>query len=241
MLIRHDLGKTMKYFRSFLVFFLALLVISGSLHAQETDSLLGKALRNISEDFKYLATSPTRLDTKSALITAGVIGVTGLLYAYDEQIRDFFQDNQTSFQDNLAWGAEKLGYQYAAAGVALYGAGGYLLKNRKMQEPGFLALESFLVANSISVSVKYATGRARPMRDKGAYSYKPFSFKMSDTGFPSGHTVSAFSMPGNRGSPTISAISSRARCLSPSAPISTACIRCATIMTKVFHPAWNCP
>jgi membrane-associated phospholipid phosphatase len=184
----------MKYIRHFLVSFLALLVLAGNLQAEEKGSFFGKALGNLAEDYKYLAASPTRLDVKSALITLGVIGIGGVLYAEDEQIRDFFQNHQTSFQDNVANGAEKLGYQYAVAAVALYGGSGYLLKNEKMQETGFLALESFLVANSISVPLKFAIGRARPKRDRGAYSYQPFSFKMSDTAIPSGHAVSAFSM-----------------------------------------------
>ena len=34
----------------------------------------------------------------------------------------------------------------------------------------------------------------RPKRDRGPYSYKPFSFDTSDTAFPSGHATSAFSI-----------------------------------------------
>jgi membrane-associated phospholipid phosphatase len=184
----------MKYIRNFLVSLMALLVLAGNLHAEEKGSLIGKALGNLAEDYKYLATSPTRLDVRSTLITLGLIGLGGVLYAEDEQIRDFFQNNQTSFQDNVAYGAEKLGYQYALVAVALYGGSGYLLKNEKMQETGLLAIESFLVANSISVPLKFGIGRARPKRDRGAYSYQPFSFSMSDTAIPSGHAVSAFSM-----------------------------------------------
>ncbi len=184
----------MKYARLFLISFLALLVLPGNLRAQETDSILGNILGTIGAGFKYLATSPARLDAKSALITLGVIGVGGVLYAYDEQIRDFFQKNQSSQADSLAYGAEKLGWQYAIGFVGAYGGVGYLVKNEKMQETGHLGLEALTVANSISLTVKWATGRSRPMRDRGAYSYQPFSGSRSDTGFPSGHATTAFTI-----------------------------------------------
>lgn len=181
----------MKYLLRFWTVLLALFVFAGNVHADEKYPLFN----NIVEDFKYLATSPTRLDAKSALLTLGAVGVGVGLYFADENIRDFFQDHQNSFFDGLAPFAEKPGYWPAGLGfLALYGGSGYLMKNEKMQETSFLAFESFLVANSISVSVKYATGRARPKRDKGSKSFNPFSFKTSDTAFPSGHTTTAFSL-----------------------------------------------
>ncbi|MEJ2726989.1 MAG: phosphatase PAP2 family protein [Deltaproteobacteria bacterium] len=186
----------MKYSIHVLVICLSMMVFSGKLHAEDQESFLGKAVGNIVEDFKYLATSPARLDTKSALIALGVIGVGGALYACDGQIRDYYEDgnHHSSALDDLAYTAEKLGYPWALGIVGIYGGTGYLMKNEKMKETALLSFESFLVANSISVSVKYATGRSRPKKDKGAYNYKPFSFDTSYTAFPSGHATSAFSI-----------------------------------------------
>lgn len=184
----------MKYVFHFLVSFLALVVFTGNLHAEDKNYHLQNFLGNVGQDFKYLATSPLRLDTKSALITLGVIGAGGVLYAYDEQVRDFFQNRQSSKADYLAYGAEKLGWQYAMGFVGAYGGVGYLIKNEKMKETGLLALEALTVSNSVSLTVKVATGRSRPMRDRGAYSYKPFSGSRSDTGFPSGHATTAFTI-----------------------------------------------
>jgi membrane-associated phospholipid phosphatase len=150
---------------------------------------------NLLRDYEYLATSPTRLDWSSTLITLGLIGLGGVLYTQDESIRDRIQDHKSSSLDNIATIAEKFGYWPAdLAFLALYGGSGYLIKNEKMQETSISSLESFLVANSISVSVKYGVGRARPKRDKGSSSYNPFSFDTSDTSFPSGHATCAFSI-----------------------------------------------
>jgi hypothetical protein len=186
----------MKYSIHLLVICLSITAFGGNLYAEENESFLGKAVGNIEEDFKYLATSPARLDTKSALITLGVIGAGGVLYAYDGQIRDYFADSKhhSSAQDALAKTAEMLGYPYTLGIVGIYGGSGYLMKNDKMKETALLSVESFLVAESICVSVKYASGRARPKRDRGPYSYKPLSFDLSDTAFPSGHATSAFSI-----------------------------------------------
>jgi hypothetical protein len=85
---------------------LALFVFAGNVHADEKYPLFN----NIVEDFKYLTTSPTRLDAKSALLTLGAVGVGVGLYFADENIRDFFQDHQNSFFDGLAPFAEKPGY-----------------------------------------------------------------------------------------------------------------------------------
>jgi membrane-associated phospholipid phosphatase len=186
--------QTSKYFIHLLLSLFTILGSAGTLHAEDNDSFLRSFLGNIKEDFVYLATSPTRLDTKSALITVGLIGATGVLYAYDEEIRDYFQDNQDSNLDYLAYGAEKLGWQYAFVFVAAYGGVGYLTENEKMEEIGLLAVEALTVANSISLTVKVATGRSRPMRDRGGYSYKPFSGSRSDTAFPSGHATTAFTI-----------------------------------------------
>jgi hypothetical protein len=70
----------------------------------------------------------------------------------------------------------------------------YLKKNEKMQDTSLNSLKSFLVADSISVSVKFGVGRARPKRDEGSKSFRPFAFATSDTPFPPGHTNCAFSI-----------------------------------------------
>jgi membrane-associated phospholipid phosphatase len=151
-------------------------------------------LQRLAEDFKYLATSPSRLDATSAVITLGLVGIGGVLYAQDEEIRDFALKHKTSFLDDLAVAGQAIGYPYCVGLAGLWGGTGYLIKNEKMKTTSLLSLESFVVANTVSISFKFATGRARPKRDRGSASYKPFSFDMSDTAFPSGHATAAFSI-----------------------------------------------
>lgn len=167
-----------------------LLLLTNAIAADEKPSILGR----LGEDFKYLATSPTRLDKTSAFITLGLLGVGGLLYVQDEAIRDYAQDHRSSFLDNLADVGTLVGYPYCVGLAGLWGGAGYLVKNEKMKTTSLLSLESFVVANTISISFKLSTGRARPKRDRGSNSYSPFSLDMSDTAFPSGHATAIFSI-----------------------------------------------
>ncbi len=169
---------------------LLLFLLTDALAADEKPSPLDR----LAEDFKYLATSPSRLDLTSAIITLGLVGIGGALYAEDEKIRELVQDHKTSFLDNLAIAGEQIGYPYCVGVAAIWGGTGYLVKNEKMKATSLLSLESFVVADTISISSKFATGRARPKRDRGSTSYKPFSFDMSDTAFPSGHATAIFSI-----------------------------------------------
>lgn len=159
--------------------------------AEERYSLLG----NLKEDFTYVATSPSRIDKESALITAGIIGAGIVLYTQDDKIRDYFQDHQSSTLDGISPIAEKFGNGlYDLGFLALYGGSGYLLENEKMEETSLLSLESFIVANTIGTVIKSAAGRTRPNEDEGSTKFTPFSFDSAHTSFPSGHTTSAFSI-----------------------------------------------
>lgn len=159
--------------------------------ADERYSLLG----NLKEDFTYIATSPSRIDKESALVTLGIIGTGVVLYTQDDKIRDYAQDHQSSSADNISTIAEKFGNGlYDLAFLALYGGGGYVLENEKMQETSILSFESFIVANTIGTVVKSAAGRTRPNEDEGSTEFSPFSFDSAHTSFPSGHTTSAFSI-----------------------------------------------
>lgn len=177
------------------VFIISLILCSitspNVLHAGEGYSLLG----NLKEDFTYIATSPTRMDRRSTLITLGVIGTSAFLYTQDEKIRDYVQDHRTATLDNLSPAFERLGNGiYDVGFLAVYGGSGYLLKNEKMQEVSLLSFESFLVANTIGTVVKSGAGRTRPNENEGSGRFTPVSFDSAHTSFPSGHTTSAFSI-----------------------------------------------
>ncbi|MFA7008919.1 MAG: phosphatase PAP2 family protein, partial [Elusimicrobiales bacterium] len=117
-----------------------------------------------------------------------------LLYSYDRQLLALAQKNKSRTVVNLSDNVEKIGN--GAYDLALLGGvagAGYLFKDDKLKDTAFLAAESFLAANAIGTVLKYSIGRARPYHgDKRIFA--PFSFKNEHASFPSGHTVSAFSI-----------------------------------------------
>lgn len=178
---------TLRYF----AFLLISTAFPSILHAEGNYSLL----TNLKDDFAYTATSPSRMDKKSALITLGVIGAGVVLYVQDEKIRDFVQDHRAASLDGISPTIEKFGNGiYDLGFLAVYGGSGYITGNEKMQEVSLLSFESFLVANTIGTVVKSGAGRTRPNEGEGSGRFTPFSFDSAHTSFPSGHTTSAFSI-----------------------------------------------
>ncbi len=139
--------------------------------------------------------SPARI-SKADLPAIGAITAGGLvLYSLDGQIRHTFRKSRSGLNDDISEQAEKLGNGgYDAAIVAVYGGLGLLLKDARMQDTALLAAESFLAANAAGTLLKYSVGRARPYAGDGKRRFTPFRFKTARTSFPSGHTVSAFSL-----------------------------------------------
>lgn len=154
-------------------------------------SLLG----NLKEDFTYIATSPSRIDRTGAVATLGILGTGAFLYTQDEKIRAYVQDHRSSELYGLSPTAEKFGDGlYGLGFLTAYGGSGYIIKNEKMQETALLSFESFVVANTIGTIVKSGTGRSRPYTGEGSERYTPWSTGSDRTSFPSGHTITAFSI-----------------------------------------------
>jgi membrane-associated phospholipid phosphatase len=192
-----DRATDMTYLKHCLAALLLVTASVSTLHAGELATFVG----NIGEDFTYLATSPTRLDEESALITLGIVTAGGLIYWQDQNIRHYARDHRTSTLDDLSPIVEKIGvFGGDLAFLAFYGGTGYLVENEKMKETALLSLESFAVSGAITVAVKGAVGRARPDVGEGKSSFKPFAVQKLSSGdldytsFPSGHASDAFSI-----------------------------------------------
>lgn len=139
--------------------------------------------------------SPARL-SGAGLPVIGAVAAGGLaVYSLDGQLRRAFLRSKSRLNDGISKNAEKLGNGgYDAAIIAAYGGLGLLLDEPRMRDTSLLAAESFLAANAAGTLLKYSVGRARPYAQDGKRRFTPFRFKSARTSFPSGHTVSAFSV-----------------------------------------------
>ncbi len=143
----------------------------------------------------HVISSPARIRNTDLPILGALTAGGLVLYSLDTQISRGFAKNQTSRNDNIAKNLEKIGNGgYLAAAVGVYGGIGLLASDERMEATALLSAESFLAANAAGTLLKYGVGRARPYTGAGKHSFKPFSLKSDYTSFPSGHTISAFSV-----------------------------------------------
>jgi len=111
-------------------------------------------------------------------------GITGALLPLDDSVRDVIQDNPSNTRDSVLNNTHDItggGNYYFAAGGALFGSG-LIVRNEKLADSGFLALESIAYAGRLADGIKYLTGRDRPDTGKDQYQFHG----------PSGPSNSAF-------------------------------------------------
>ena len=174
-------------------FILALLLCLSSV----AFSYEGDPITNAIKDLGHLRAAPEAMSKRSNLkFAAGIAGVGVFIYSYDSRLIHIARHNvRSDTLDDIARNAETLGNGFNDIAILGGVAGiGYALRDEKLKDTAFLALESFLAANAIGIVLKYSIGRARPYTGYGKAAFNPFSFKDSRASFPSGHTTSAFSI-----------------------------------------------
>jgi len=150
-------------------------------------------------DAEYLFLSVLKPDRKTVVAAGGIVAATGLLVLFDDDIRDFFQENQT---DELTDLSDCLGTIGSAKSVllgnmALLGAGYWIRDDKagdKLLRAALVSTEAQLFTEGLTVLLKFAVGRERPDKGKGhgKTSFKPF--QGFDRSLPSGHAARAFAV-----------------------------------------------
>jgi len=148
-----------------------------------------------------MATAPARFDTTDWLVTAGVVGATGLLIALDEEIQSFWQDSITGstsediFDVLNVFGETK----YVVGGaVGLYAVAEALdqtgvMNARRAKATGLLTAQSVIIAQGITGSIKWLGGRDRPNETDSRFDFKGPG-NGDNKAFPSGHATVAFAL-----------------------------------------------
>ncbi len=125
----------------------------------------------------------------TVLITAGI----GILYLYDETISDWFQlkgEQAPSPLKDFGWYYGSPENHYAInGGFYLFGL---VFKNEEVRKTGILLISASSAAVILQTITKLIIGRARPLRNEGKSSFKPFSKENSYYSFPSGHSILSF-------------------------------------------------
>ena len=143
-----------------------------------------------------ILSAPLRFDRSDWIDTAIVLGIGGGLVVLDSTIRDFVQDDlRGDGTDDISNFFREFGNtRFLAVGLGATYVGAELMGDEQLQETALLAEQSLLLAALMGTGIKWVTQRDRPNTGKSSTSWSPFSFDESNSSFPSGHAINAFSV-----------------------------------------------
>ncbi|MBN2409620.1 MAG: phosphatase PAP2 family protein [Candidatus Aminicenantes bacterium] len=146
-------------------------------------------------DFRDVISSPGHWDGRDLLTLAAVSGTGLFLFAFDQDIRVWTQDQRSPSSDKGASFFGLLGNGGVLLGIsaAVYAAG-EIGDEVGLRKTAILSLESLAAASILDWTIKMISGRARPYTDESSRRFHPFSFKNSYWSFPSGHAVASFAV-----------------------------------------------
>lgn len=134
-----------------------------------------------------------RWDKKKTWKASALIGMGGVLYWKDEQIRRSSIFNQNKIKDDIAFGAEKFGNPlYTTLGVASFVGVGAITKNQRLKNLSIEVMEVFVLSTITNQVIKNLANRHRPRANNGAYEWDGPTIGGDNKSFFSGHTTAAF-------------------------------------------------
>ncbi|NOY51594.1 MAG: phosphatase PAP2 family protein [Chlorobi bacterium] len=147
---------------------------------------------------KRLVSFPKRWNGKQWAASGAIIAGGVAIYAFDNEIRTFFQSNKSSSADLASryffepWGSGV--YPVALfGGIYIYGLAS---KDQQAQRLALGAAQAFVISGITVEILKHLTHRHRPYQDVPANPRLwegPFK-GFEHTSFPSGHTITVFSL-----------------------------------------------
>ena len=156
---------------------------------------LGRCLEDLGSDEKGVFTSPFRTRPKDAYWLMPFGAATGLAFAYDaeasktlgvDQNRTNIANNITNFGSYYATGAESAGVYFL----------GLARKDPKLAETGRLSAEAILASGTVTMVIKMAANRQRPLQGNGQGDFwadgtNHWEF---DSSFPSDHATASMAL-----------------------------------------------
>ncbi len=149
-------------------------------------------------DSKDVITAPFRWNKKQWLLASGVAGTTVILFTQDKEIHNFFQQNRNNFTDDASkYFFDPLGKGYYSLPLlgALY-LKGIFKDDIRAETTALNGVKAFIISGVLTQIIKQVTHRHRPYQDE-IPDPRNWDGPISDidyTSFPSGHTVSGFSI-----------------------------------------------
>lgn len=149
-------------------------------------------------DVRDVATFPKNCNWKHSLVIGGVLVGDGIFLLLDRNIDDFFFKHTGKSMEFLEVHGERVGSGlYTFPLVAAAGITGAIIKDDRLKRASLLTCKSLAISSLTVNALKHTVGRDRPSsNDSLATPYKFWGIKESGShkSFPSGHTITAFSI-----------------------------------------------
>ncbi len=152
-------------------------------------------LKGYLTDTLRIAESPRFWDARDWSAAALVLTMSAGLYAYDQELRDWFQKQRNGTTDDLAKVFTPVGNPFIALpamGFLYYY--GETQESEKARRIGLLGAESIVLSGAFTGVLKVATHRHRPDTGDRYDSWDGPGFSTDNLSFPSEHASTAFAL-----------------------------------------------
>lgn len=147
------------------------------------------------EDTGDIITSPARWEGADWIKASLVVGMTAGLYALDQEIHDWVEDNRSGASEDVSRVFEKVGNGlYILPSLGVFYLYGHFAEDGKARRAALMSLESFVLSGVFTNVLKYSTHRHRPNSGDPYDTWDGPGLSTSDLSFPSGHATTAFSI-----------------------------------------------
>lgn len=143
----------------------------------------------------HAATRPLHWQGDDFYKLGSLVLSTAALSVIDEGSSKFFRRHE----NDIPIGLREFGlnfaqpHNYLMINGGLY-AFGLFTKNEKVRKTSVLILSSSIFSGYLQILARTAVGRARPLAEDGAFTFKPFEGGDRYYSFPSGHTILGMTM-----------------------------------------------
>jgi membrane-associated phospholipid phosphatase len=162
---------------------------------RDENKLNADFFRRFWRDFGAVVASPFHWQGRDFLRLGAFSGAGMVVYAFDQDIKEWAQDRRTASSDDVSSVVSYLGNAAVLLGLSavLYGAG-EAADNDSLRKTALLSVESLATAGFFVTAAKFIVGRARPYTGESKHSFNPLATKSSHWSFPSGHASCAFAV-----------------------------------------------
>ena len=148
------------------------------------------------KDTRDILIAPAKWKASQWISLAAIGATTGVLFAYDDEIKKLSQKLRTPLTNNISrYGLEPWGKgTYSMPLMAGFYLHGLIWNNERSRRVGLLGVKAFILTGVFTQAMKYAFQRHRPDATDNPYIFDSFGGNWKNESFFSGHASTFFSI-----------------------------------------------